>query len=379
MFHLQARHGSNALRYAGGALAVLILINVIGDWVRPGLDASRLWISATFLPHWLMRVFLLVAGCALLANAWSPVRLQWARRVTASVLAILAVAAAVNTLGFYRVLASGAIRTPMVIPLSMFVALVLAALCGQSLLQPGTAPHRAWQRIMGILPVSGAVALVLPLLLMFTFGLTDYARRADCAVVFGAKVWDDGTPSLALADRVDEGIRLYRRGLVGAVIMSGGIDPANGHSEAQVMRDRALAAGIPKAAIVLDEQGVNSVATVGNTERILSNRGWTTVLAVSHYYHLPRIHMLFSRTAVTAYTVPAPMTRRLTREPYYLVREIAAFYNSFLFQSPARAVRPRPDRALRNRVSKEPIQMRKRRACFYFCGVLYNRRPNIRL
>ncbi len=40
--------------------------------------------------------------------------------------------------------------------------------------------------------------------------------------------------------------------------------------------------------------------------------------------------MLFSRRGLRAYAVPARMTRRLVREPYFLAREVAAFYAWFL-------------------------------------------------
>jgi uncharacterized SAM-binding protein YcdF (DUF218 family) len=167
---------------------------------------------------------------------------------------------------------------------------------------------------------------------MFTFGPTSYARPADCAVVFGAKVWDDGTPSLALSDRVDEGIRLYKRGLVGKIVMSGAIDERNGHSEPEVMKARAVEAGVPAGDVLLDEAGVDTSSTARNTAALMRREGLRTALAVSHYYHEPRVKMLFDRSGVRVYTVPAKMTRRLLKEPWYIVREILAYYHSWLFQ-----------------------------------------------
>ena len=121
------------------------------------------------------------------------------------------------------------------------------------------------------------------------------------------------------------------------LILSGGIDPANGHSEPKVMRERAIGAGVPEVAVVLDEEGVNTVASVRNTRRLMRERDFDSVLAVSHYYHLPRVKMLLRREGVQSYTVPAQMSRALTKEPLFVAREIAAFYNSFLFQLPESA------------------------------------------
>jgi uncharacterized SAM-binding protein YcdF (DUF218 family) len=167
---------------------------------------------------------------------------------------------------------------------------------------------------------------------MLTFGPTRYDRPAECAVVFGARVWNDGTPSDALADRVDESVRLYHAGRVRKLVMSGGVEPENGLSEPEVMRARAEARGVPRDAILLDDQGVDTASTVRNVARLLGREGLGSALVVSHYYHEPRAKMLFDRAGVRAWTVPATMTRRLYKEPYFIVREVAAFYHSFLLE-----------------------------------------------
>lgn len=42
--------------------------------------------------------------------------------------------------------------------------------------------------------------------------------------------------------------------------------------------------------------------------------------------------MLFDRAGIRAFTVPARMSRRLAKEPYFLLREVAAYYHSFLLE-----------------------------------------------
>ena len=44
------------------------------------------------------------------------------------------------------------------------------------------------------------------------------------------------------------------------------------------------------------------------------------------------LKMLFDRTGMRAYTVPAPMRYRLRKEPYFVAREIVAYYHSFLLE-----------------------------------------------
>jgi vancomycin permeability regulator SanA len=135
-----------------------------------------------------------------------------------------------------------------------------------------------------------------------------------------------------LADRVDEGIRLVQKGFVKKLVMSGAIDGRNGYSEPEVMKKRAVDAGIEATDILLDEAGVDTSSTVRNTAALMQREGFTKALAVSHYYHEPRVKMLFSRAHVRVYTVPAKMTRRLLKEPFFIAREILAYYHSWLFQ-----------------------------------------------
>jgi uncharacterized SAM-binding protein YcdF (DUF218 family) len=185
-----------------------------------------------------------------------------------------------------------------------------------------------------------AVALLGPLALFFAYGATDYSPMAggrtgpgpaDCIIVYGAKAYADGTPSLALHDRVMEGVRLWRAKRGRNVIMSGDVDP-NGVSEPEVMKAVAVGAGVPEEAILLDESGANTWFSAVGAVRQMRAREWRTSLSVSHYYHLLRIQMSARRAGLFTYTVPARMTRRLRREPYFVLRECAAFYGYYFFR-----------------------------------------------
>jgi vancomycin permeability regulator SanA len=142
-------------------------------------------------------------------------------------------------------------------------------------------------------------------------------------VTFGAKVRDDGTPSIELRERVTRATELYRAGLARTVVMTGGIEPS-GFDETIVMPDLAVAQGVPAEAIVLDERGVTTNASVDRTAEILRARGLSTVLAVSQPYHLPRIKFAWrgpiSTCGPSADVTLVPDTARL------VAREIAAFW-----------------------------------------------------
>ncbi len=319
----------SALRAAGAAIGVFIALNLVGEAIRGPFETLSDWVS---LPdaRWLRVLLSAAVGAALLANGFQRARPPLLRRAGWMLFAAVAAFALLDACFFYATLARGLIRTPAILPASVLVAAFFAALALDLRRPEPDAPDELRPRARAAVMVG--VLLALPLVRMITFGPTRYDRRAACAIVFGARVWNDWTPSHALADRVDEAIRLYQRGLVEKLVMSGGVEPENGFSEAEVMRDRAVAAGVPREAVLLDEAGVDTARTVRNSAALMRREGLRSALVVTHYYHEPRAKMLFDRAGVRAFTVPATMTRRLIKEPYFLVREVGAYWHSFVFE-----------------------------------------------
>jgi len=164
---------------------------------------------------------------------------------------------------------------------------------------------------------------------MLFFGTTDYRRKADVAVVLGARTYADGTASQALHDRVRTAVELYQQGLVTQLIFSGG--PGDGSiSEPQAMRQIAIDRGIPENAISLDERGLNTQATVKNTVGAFQEMNVHRVLVVSHAYHLPRVKLAYQRAGWDVRTVPARQSRRLRSEGFYVGREVVAIWAYYL-------------------------------------------------
>jgi uncharacterized SAM-binding protein YcdF (DUF218 family) len=54
------------------------------------------------------------------------------------------------------------------------------------------------------------------------------------------------------------------------------------------------------------------------------------VLAVSHFYHLPRVKLSYQRAGREVYTVPAKETYLLRQMPYNMAREVAALWVYYL-------------------------------------------------
>ncbi len=97
------------------------------------------------------------------------------------------------------------------------------------------------------------------------------------------------------------------------------------------MRRFALAHAVPDEAIILDRVGVNTRATVTNTIPIFRSLHAHRILAVSHFYHLPRIKLAYQQAGWNVYTVPVEHPEQSPSEyPHLLFRETAALWAYYL-------------------------------------------------
>ena len=128
---------------------------------------------------------------------------------------------------------------------------------------------------------------------------------------------------------MDTAIGLVKDGLVKKIIVSGGVGDS-GYNEALVMRDMAVKAGIDKEDVIVDSNGVNTAATVRDSIPFFASEPRTRVLAVSQFYHLPRIKLAYARAGWDVLTVPAGTSTPIRETPYLVAREIPAFWVYYL-------------------------------------------------
>jgi uncharacterized SAM-binding protein YcdF (DUF218 family) len=299
------------------------LLNLLGSLRAPGFDATLWWIDLRIFPDWLAAMFLLPVSICLVAFAVRPPRSAWRRILTLSCLTILAALTVANAISYYVLLLRGDISTAVPVPLSLaFCAALVFILVGAL---RGIYAEYQTKDVFVLGGVCASCACIFPLAQMLCFGKTDYRRPADAVVVLGARAYADGRPSDALADRVRTACKLYRDGLAKKMIFSGG--PGDGAiHETEAMRRMAVQLGVKPEDILRDEAGLNTRATVRNTEAIFSQLPARRVLVVSHFYHLPRIKLTYQRDGWDVYTVPAKETYLLRQTPYNMLREVAAFW-----------------------------------------------------
>jgi uncharacterized SAM-binding protein YcdF (DUF218 family) len=318
------------VRGVGLFLGVFTLLNIAGSWRTSGFDANGWWIDVGIIPKGVGDWALVVAAAGLVAFGIGRPRWGFLRHTTAVVIGALAGVTLWNAAVFYLLWRMGRIRPGVPVPLSLVLAMVLGAIVRGIYVN---SPPGNWGRRVVIAGAFLCSFVIFPLAQMYCFGETDYRRKADAIVVFGAKANADGTPSQALEDRTRTAIALYKANLAPVLIFSGG-PGAGAVSEPEAMRRVALAEGVPESALVLDEEGLNTDATVANTAALCERRHIRSLLAVSHAYHLPRVKMAFARGLagknVEVCTVPVAEGQPLRAKPWFMAREVVALWVYYL-------------------------------------------------
>ncbi len=187
-------------------------------------------------------------------------------------------------------------------------------------------------RLMEIVLGLGLVIFILPRLVtaLLTFHklyTIENAPSRPVAIVFGAGLWRDGTPTNVLRDRIDTAAQLYFAGKVQKILMSGD-NRFLDYNEPGAMREYALSKAVPPEAIVLDYAGRRTYDTCYRAKAIF---GLQEVILVTQSFHLPRAVYTCNALGMEAIGVAADQhDYRLSSQLYWNLRELPATLTAFL-------------------------------------------------
>jgi SanA protein len=198
---------------------------------------------------------------------------------------------------------------------------------------------RLWTAFWKTLQKVGMVALALLLLPRFVTSVsawnqvfqTENAPTARVAIIFGAGLRRDGSPTAVLRDRVQTGVDLYFDGKVEKLLMSGD-NSTPFYNEPEAMRQYALSLGVPVDDIVLDYAGSRTYDTCYRANAIF---GVDNALLVTQSFHLPRALFLCNSLGVDAAGVEADnLNYRRSSLVIWNIREqmatLAAFFDLYV-------------------------------------------------
>ena len=162
-----------------------------------------------------------------------------------------------------------------------------------------------WRLVMALRTV-GLLGTLLPRLITTIYSMNRIYQKDDApnerlAIVFGAGLRPDGTPTPILRDRVETAASLYFSGKIEKLLMSGD-NSVLYYNEPEAMRQYALSLGVPDHAIALDYAGRRTYDTCYRAKAIF---GMKSALLVTQKFHLPRALFLCNALGLNAYGVEA--------------------------------------------------------------------------
>ncbi|QIK82232.1 vancomycin high temperature exclusion protein [Sanguibacter sp. HDW7] len=150
-------------------------------------------------------------------------------------------------------------------------------------------PRRRVPRTLVVAVCAWVVAVALPVVVVQVSGRQHVVDLADApprtvALVLGAGLRPDGSPSTYLARRLDAAVNLYERRVVRGVLVSGDSSTV-GYDEPTAMKDYLVRQGVPADVVRQDFAGLD---THDSAVRARAVFGVRDAIVVTQDYHLPR-------------------------------------------------------------------------------------------
>ncbi|MEL4106325.1 ElyC/SanA/YdcF family protein [Oscillospiraceae bacterium WX1] len=149
-------------------------------------------------------------------------------------------------------------------------------------------------------------------------------QDVDCILILGCGVYNNRYPSEMLEDRLTEGVRLYKLGASDRILMSGDNSAVN-YNEVKVMKDFAVAAGVPSAHVFQDHAGFSTYESMYRARDVFAAK---KIIIVTQRYHMYRALYIAAQLGLDAYGVvsePKPYAGQWLRD----CREILARAKDF--------------------------------------------------
>lgn len=156
------------------------------------------------------------------------------------------------------------------------------------------------------------------------------------AIVFGAGLRWDSTPTPVLADRVHTAVELYLAGKVDKILMSGDNRYLN-YNEPGAMKEYAMEQNVPEEDIVLDYAGRRTYDTCYRARDIF--RVQDAVL-ITQAFHLPRA--LYTCNTLGLEAVGVAADRRVYSPPDHLFWKIREYPATLVAFIQVHLTRPEP-------------------------------------
>ena len=142
----------------------------------------------------------------------------------------------------------------------------------------------------------------------------------DAILVLGCGLDADGAPKPMLHDRMTVAVELYEKGWADKLLLSGD-NSGPDYNEVGAMETFALEHGVPNEALLLDNEGFNTDASI---RRARDEFGVKRVVLVTQEYHLYRALYLAESYGLEAHGVSATLRTYGPKQIIWSAREVLA-------------------------------------------------------
>jgi len=153
----------------------------------------------------------------------------------------------------------------------------------------------------------------------------DEARPADVIIILGAAEYR-GRPSPVLRARLDHGFELYKRGLAGRLLTTGGAGGDPDFTESEVGRAYLVGRGVPSDAIIVEREGDSTAYSTSAAAEIMRRMGLHSAIVVSDGYHIYRVKKMLEFRGLKVYGSPRPSLPPAGLRQWWLYLRQAAGY-----------------------------------------------------
>ena len=148
---------------------------------------------------------------------------------------------------------------------------------------------------------------------------------ADCIIVLGCQVREDGSLSHMLRDRLLTALEVYEAGAAPKLLMSGDHGQKE-YDEVNAMKNFAMENGVPSENVFMDHAGFSTYETMYRAKEIF---GAEKVVIVTQEYHLYRAVYIAEKLGMEAWGVAAE-GNRYAGQTQRDIREILARCKDFM-------------------------------------------------
>ena len=187
---------------------------------------------------------------------------------------------------------------------------------------------------LAILASAGVIGLMTFMNLINDYGRTDWqeAGKADCAIVLGAGVRPDGTPSRIMNQRLRAAMDFMEKNREAPVVLSGGQGGDEPRSEAEVMYDALLKLGADPERLILETESQDTMENLRNSAELLglAPDGPATVAIITSEFHQRRAAYLAEKLGLRSVPVASHTDQWFYRVNYTLREAFAMIKDALL-------------------------------------------------